>query len=302
VWRIARQTGSSLALALAVVAFVLRQPAAAPADPHLSRTEPPIAVQIAPSPMPESVMSNPGSAPPPSIATPRDVVGSDDRRLVSQPTVFPNRALVIVRTTGLATCTGWLMAADVVATAGHCVNTGKGFWAPLKGPYPLQVSYPVAGGMKWCNAKRLYSTQGWVEHGDERYDYGAVKLACDIGKQLGWWGFGWTNETYVGRMLSLTGYVSSDPATKCYGAAQDRVQCVGNGAGRQQADGQLFYDIDTSIGDSGSPVVSACNSCAVAIHTTPFEPDKPEPHKNLNHGTLITGRVFENLKAWAKAP
>ena len=114
------------------------------------------------------------------------IIGPDTRVRVTPTTTFPARATVLI-TFSLGRCTGWLIGPNTVITAGHCVHPGGG------GSFYPASSYRIypgrnGGGSPYgsCTAKWLASVRGWTTTGDDRYDYGAIKLNCAIGNTVGW--------------------------------------------------------------------------------------------------------------------
>ncbi len=201
---------------------------------HASVANDGFSITVVSSPSPDHVASNPGDssllvAPPPHggclgteafVARRRpfsDIHYPTTRAPVIDSAVFPYRSLVTIECSVDILCTGWLISADVAVTAGHCVNTGGRPESRMPGQWPsdvsrLRVGYQVTkkGPMHYCGARRLYSTTGWVNDGDERYDYAAIKLDCEVGKQLGWLGFGWTASPLLGA-TRIAGDFLADP-------------------------------------------------------------------------------------------
>ena len=95
-----------------------------------------------------------------------------------------------------------------------------------------------------CSATQLFSVIGWTSSGDERFDYGAIKLNCNIGNTVGWYGFFWQSASLAGLPVITQGYPGDKPLTQW--RSTDVVR--GNTAD------QVFYRADTVGGQSGSPV------------------------------------------------
>jgi glutamyl endopeptidase len=245
-------------------------------NPHTSISNIATVLTIRASPAPEVELPFNGS-----ISD--SVVGSIDSRSVVDPSVFPFRAVVRILADGTS-CSGWLYGEDVVATAGHCIHK-RGRWA--------QSVTVQTGGLpaKVCRARTLFTTVGWTQ-GDERYDYGAIKLDCIMGTTTGWLGYGWGHDLRVNNTrVSVVGYGAETAGGPKLQASLEPVDAL--------VDGQLFYSNDTGDGTSGAPVIasSLCGACAVAVHAKPLH-NGPPPHNKSNHGTLISREVFENLRAW----
>lgn len=222
-------------------------------------------------------------------ARPQTIFPPDTRTRVDPTTNYPARATVLL-TSSAGRCSGWMIGANTVATAGHCVHGGRGgsFFTNV-------VAYPGRNGPMSpygsCTARTLYSVNGWMQNSDYRYDYGAVKLNCTIGNTTGWYGMFWSSLT--GLRTIINGYPGDKPL--------EQWQSTGNVTATDEFN--VLYSNDMTNGDSGAPVYynrsSTCNACAMAINAnnegTGF-------FKGSNRGTRIRQAVFNNLIAWRNAP
>jgi glutamyl endopeptidase len=244
----------------------------------------------------------PDGAPGRDIGT-ESIFGPDNRVRVNPTTSFPARAVVMITRNGAAHCTGWLYGPDIVATAGHCVHSGGagGTW------YTGQLTiWPGRNGASApygsCTARRLYSVAGWTSSGNEAFDYGAIKLNCNIGNRTGWFGYWWQAASLAGTSTLVNGY----PGEKPFGQ-QWRGDSVARTVAVSQAN-QIFYSNDTTGGMSGSPVYQnrragsafCAGYCSMAIHAYGF-PHNSFPHNTYNHATRINQSRFTNLQAWKAA-
>jgi glutamyl endopeptidase len=220
---------------------------------------------------------------------PESIVGPDNRYLVTATTTFPHSAVVQITRNGAAHCTGWLYGPDIVATAGHCVNAGAGgAWYTGLAVWPGRNGASTPYGS--CLPTTLYSVVGWTVNGDERYDYGAMKLNCTIGNSTGWFGYFWQAASLNGNPSRICGYPGDKPNEQWCSDDQIHVSETE----------QLFYHNDTIGGHSGSPVyldLAGCGVCSMAIHAYGF-PHGGWPHNSYNHGTRITQPKFNNLWTW----
>lgn len=235
----------------------------------------------------------------------QSVIAPDGRVQVTPATTYPFRANVFMsRTTDGVNhsrwCTGWLYAPDIVATAGHCVHDGGGgAWVPIG---ELRI-WPGRDGASApygsCTARRLHSVVGWTTNGDERYDYGAIKLNCTVGNTVGWYGMWWQSASLTGLSTTISGY----PTDKPFGTQWRHSDSV-----RVTQDRQIFYQNDTFNGQSGSAVYqnrasgsSFCvGFCSMGIHA--YGLHGSAPHSTNNHGTRIVEPVFNNLITWRDTP
>lgn len=221
------------------------------------------------------------------------IIGPDTRVRVTPTTTSPARATVLITFSG-GRCSGWLIGADTVVTAGHCVHEGRG------GSFYPTASYRIypgrnGGGSPYgsCGARWLATTSGWKTSGDDRYDYAAIKLNCAIGNTVGWYGFFVQNGSLNGLPTNINGYPGDKLLTQW--RSSDRV--------RATQPQRVFYQNDTIGGMSGSPVWynrPGCGPCAMAVHAYGVY-DTP-PFSTNNHGTRITQAAANNLVAWRSAP
>lgn len=231
-----------------------------------------------------------------AVTAPRgqeSIIGADNRIRVNPTTSFPARATVLI-TFSAGRCTGWLIGANTVVTAGHCVHPGGG------GSFYPTSSYRVYPGRNGtsspygsCTARWVASVTGWTDSGDDRYDYGAIKLNCSVGNTTGWYGFFWQSASLTGLPTTINGYPGDKPLTQWRSTDSVRVT---------QAR-RVFYQNDTVGGVSGAPVWynrSGCGICSMAVHA--YGVYNGPPFSTNNHGTRITQAVYNNLKSWKDAP
>ncbi len=221
----------------------------------------------------------------------------DDRTRIDPTTTFPASATVwLTRTDANGTrrwCSGWLYAANMVATAGHCVHGGKGRnWVPT---HELRI-WPGRNGTSApygsCTAQQIYSVKGWVEKGQPEYDYGAIKLNCTVGNSTGWYGWWWQSASLAGTAATISGY----PFDKEDGTLWTHPSRIDTATDRQ-----VHHFIDTWHGNSGSPIFQqrppgsnyCTGNCVMGIHA--YGSDQYHPR---NAGTRIVERVGDNLRLW----
>lgn len=227
------------------------------------------------------------------------IIGADTRTRVNPTTTFPARATVLITfstPSGSSRCTGWLIGKNTVATAGHCVHRGSGGTAGFYSVSSYRI-YPGRNGTSSpygsCTARRLYTVAGYSTSGLDDYDYGAIKLNCNIGNTTGWYGYFWTTANMVGLPTNINGYPGDKPLTQWRAVDQVRVTDTR----------RVFYANDTVGGMSGSPVYynrGGCGICSMAVHA--YGLYGSYPFDTYNHGTRITQQVFNNLSSWKNAP
>lgn len=218
-----------------------------------------------------------------TVPSSRAVLGLDTK-VQLKPSVYPYRATALI-TIGQGRCTGWMAGPDTVITAGHCLNKGfGGAWYNLS-DYTI---YPGHDGTSApygkCSAQRLYTTEGWAISGNTMYDYGAIKLNCQVGNATGWFGFA-ASATTKGLPALVNGYPGDKPLGQW--GAFDSV--------RKETANWVYYKSDTFAGMSGAPVWYDAGKrvLAIAIHTYSVP--------NFNRGSRVTASVFKNIKTWKNA-
>jgi glutamyl endopeptidase len=232
---------------------------------------------------------------------------SPDRRVqVTTTTTYPARATVWITFNKSATntgwsCTGFMIAPNVVATAGHCVNFGtsggtgffqKSSFRIYPGRNGSSSPYLCPGGTV-ARAEQLWTNATWNSTGAETNDYGAITLSCSIGNTTGY--FGWTTSGHtVGSEVDTQGYPGDKPsgtqwdADNCATTATGTVQCTLAAV----SSSQLFYKNDTAGGQSGSPlfrVTSSGCTCAIGIHA--YGLHGSGSHLSNNHGTRVNSTL-----------
>lgn len=222
---------------------------------------------------------------------PQAIIGEDDRERVEDlrdwTTNFPAVTTVLIRYDNGNRCSGFMYGFDMVITAGHCVFEG-GEWKDtdsmtMIAAYDARESPAAPYGE--CGATSLHSQNGWVEDEDWNYDFGLVKLDCEVGFYTGWQGVFWTERSLNNSTAKIWQY----PADK-----NDQMW-VAEGV---VSHGPLSYytfdhEIDTEGGSSGSavshyfsyPSVMECSRhCASGVHSGWRE----KSGEVINRGTRIT--------------
>jgi glutamyl endopeptidase len=218
-----------------------------------------------------------------------------DTRTRNVTTNYPASAVVLIIFDG-GRCSGFMINENTVGTAGHCLHSGNpdGFFD--------RASFRILPGFdgdtaqfEECGARQLFTVNGWADGGDERYDYGAIKLDCAVGNATGTFGLrigAGNNEPAI-----VTGYPGDKPLEQWQ--ASDIV--------RRAESRQLFYAADTVGGNSGGPVWQGWTSengvsgpYVIAVHA--YGLHGTGAHSDFNHGTRITDDVINNYIAWSDLP
>jgi glutamyl endopeptidase len=139
-------------------------------------------------------------------------------------------------------------------------------------------------------AETAWVMNHWIDRGDEAYDFGVYALDCRVGDQTGKLGFRSVSDTYIdGEEVNVVGYPFSKGGTTMWYGLGDIVE---------PTPFFLYYNNDTSYGQSGGPVweriIDSCNACVVAIHSGPGDGE-------YNAGVRITSELFAfliGMKRW----
>jgi glutamyl endopeptidase len=223
--------------------------------------------------------------------SPRSVIGKDTRKRVENTADYPYSAIALLITTfsngAQTTCTGFFISPSTVATAGHCLdNKEDGLTDHVVIIPGNNVNVEPFG---YCLGIRAYSVTGWVDNktppSPAPYDYGAVKLNCSIGNEVGWFGLHWQSSSLTRTPVTITGYPSDKKPDYSMWTASGKI--IGS-PGRE-----LLYTISTAPRQSGSPVYTS-GDIALAIHAYGVTPTYP----HANAGTRITQAAFDNLYIW----
>ena len=212
----------------------------------------------------------------------RIIIGLDDRQPVPSTTTFPFSAICCLLVTypngQTLPMTGWLFWYDIVITAGHVVyNSSKGGWATsitvIPGANGSSAPYGSAIGIMFA------SDAAWVNNGDRDYDWALIQISAGLGRSAGCFGLTYSNSSYVDTTVTIAGYP--------YEYEKTREMWYMSGNIISNTANLLSYTIDTTEGQSGSPIYKSDN-IAIGIHTH-------GTHNGLfweNRGTRITQALY----------
>lgn len=182
------------------------------------------------------------------------IIGTDDRQKAA-----PNPAIVQIQRDGFNHCTGWMISPDTLITAAHCLyDVDEQRWTPKLIFRPSdwsQWSYTFAS-QKWVSAE--YPTTKSADH-----DWGVVKFSKPISSS--WFGIkpSDTSSAFSGQKATVTGF----PGEKGNSLIRDYGQLwTMSGILQPGTQTRLCYNLDTTGGQSGSPVYTTDNA-AIGIHT-----------------------------------
>src|SRR5215218_9596567 len=216
----------------------------------------------------------------------------DDRIQITSTEVYPWRvhaSLLITAADGSRWIgTGWYIGPHTLMTAGHVVyikNSGvagrDGFVRSIQ-VMPGRDGSSLPYGSVTSTSFR--TVNGWANSGSELYDYGAIIIPTQLGSTTGWLGYGVYDD---GTLTASVGNISGYPGDKPSGTQWYAARSIASVGPRK-----VFYDIDTTGGQSGSAVYRIVNGnrYAVAVHAY--------GGAVTNSGTRIVGPVYDNMLAW----
>jgi glutamyl endopeptidase len=228
--------------------------------------------------------------PPPPLA--ETVHGPDDRVQITNTAVYPWRVhaslLITAADRSMWLGTGWFIGPHTLMTAGHVVYIknsgvpGRDGWVRSINVMPGRNGSSLPYGS--VTSSNFRTVNGWINNGDENYDYGAIIIPTELGSTVGWLGFGvWPDADLRSADANISGYPGDKPAgTQWYDH-----QTIASVNARK-----VFYDIDTAGGQSGSAAYRIVNGVryGVAIHAY--------GGATTNSGTRIIQPVYDNMVAW----
>jgi len=185
---------------------------------------------------------------------------------------------------------GTMVGKRHVLTAGHCVySKDDGGWATSVQFNAAQNEDKQPFGTVY--ASRLLSVNGWTSNSDREYDMGMLILKSDdIGAKTGWFGIITipNDRELVRKRVNVTGY-PGDKGGRQMWTHEDAVKSL--------TTEQIFYDIDTMGGQSGSGVWSKfeghTGEKVACIHTSGAY--------SGNGATRISRPKFDRLVDWMQA-
>jgi V8-like Glu-specific endopeptidase len=227
---------------------------------------------------------------------PEDRFGADDRELVNR-TTYPYSAICYLairnRQQKLFHGTGFLAGPRLVLTAGHNVYYhGEGFMQSIT-VYPGLNGSTSSPPYQAAASDSFITVEAWQRDRERQFDIGAIFLPTDLGREAGWLSVArFTADTLKSLTVTLSGYPRPVPNSGAAGT-----QWYQSGKMSIEAN-VLRYLIDTSIGQSGSPVFASFPHKTdpyqvVGIHNTAY--------RDFNAATRINDAVFSRILEWRKA-
>jgi len=220
------------------------------------------------------------------------VHGTDNRAQITDTTMYPWRAtaslLITARDGSQWLGTAWFIGPRTLATAGHCVcikNSGvEGRDGWVRSIQAIPGRKQTAAPFGAVTSSVFWSVKGWVESGDENYDYAAIILPKDLGNQTGWFGLAVLEDNDLKQAIGNIGGYPADKSAGTFWYDQHKIGDV--------SPTKVIYDIDSFGGQSGAAVYLFRDGkrYGVAVHAYggPL----------TNSGTRISVPVLQNFRNW----
>jgi len=244
------------------------------------------------------------------------VVGYDDRTRITSTDEYPWCMICYLElkfpdgATGIGT--GWLIGKNKVMTAGHCVfNQLHGGWADSIKVIPgNSVENPELGRSDFApygefEAVVMQTTEEWVSDTNITFDVGVIHIDKPIADELGNFGIQISNDgsDLVTKYVRVAGY-----PLRQHPRNEDDTMSTRTVGGQMWTnsdvvvdvqDGRIKYQLDTTGGQSGAPVVllddTSQGPVAVGIHNYGFNPNDAYQE---NKATLINAAIWTYIEGW----
>ncbi|MFP7487274.1 trypsin-like serine protease [Priestia filamentosa] len=187
------------------------------------------------------------------------VVGNDDRTLVKNSSLSPYSSIALLFSSQ-SVCTGSLIAEDKILTAAHCVydkSTSSYFKETSVYPGMNNDEMPFGGS----DSVEYYVPQSYIDSGKAKYDYAVVKVAEPIGKEAGVLKVKEAEQKNNKAPIKIIGY----PFDK-YMETSKMSQFEMSGNIVDEDTNAVYYDIDTTEGQSGAPILNSENKI-IGVHS-----------------------------------
>lgn len=221
------------------------------------------------------------------------IIGDDGREQIGETTNYPYSAIALIKIDwpGLIPTsygTAWIIADNIAVTAGHCLyDTEEDVWAKSI------TLYAAKDGLGFWNnpygtvkSKKLCIAQNYIDYETSDYDWGLIALKENISDETGIINFTYaSNSQLTNANIEISGYPYGD------GLIHDFRQLTMSGTISSFTDRRLYYTVDTTGGQSGSPILGA-NHVAYGIHTHGTN------NGTYNSGTRITEAMYNTFHSF----
>jgi VWFA-related protein len=217
--------------------------------------------------------------------------GTDDRARVTNTQAYPHRAIGFLNSSG-GRATAFVVSPYAALTNGHVVwnDRNREFSSNLEvAPGQFESGGQVFSPYGRRTAVRLATNPGWVATGKIQYDYGATFFDQPFSGLSTFMPLAFDVKPAVGAEVRVAGYPGSvrGTATQSQWLDADKVVSV---LGRL-----LRYKVDTSPGNSGSPVwqvLPGGQVRAIAVHST------GDLTNSGNSAARLVAENFELIAEW----
>jgi V8-like Glu-specific endopeptidase len=226
------------------------------------------------------------------------LIGADERTRMLETEKAPWRmvcALDIEAPWGGFVGTAWFAGPRTLVTAGHCVlDRGQmGGWATKITVAPGRDGdeRPFAP----FEATRFSTVDLWEQSQNPDYDIAAIHLDEAFGDELGWFAVGaLTDAELQDHLVNVSGYPFEPGGGTQQWWARNRVRAI--------TPRRIFYDVDTSGGQSGGPVYVLNDGdtapLVVGIHAYGTGGTPGSVPLIVNSAPRITPEVLEQIGRW----
>jgi glutamyl endopeptidase len=222
----------------------------------------------------------------------------DERTRVTVPKETPWRmicSLEIEAPLGNFVGTGWFVGPATLVTAGHCVfdSAQMGGWAKRITITPGRDDENKPFGS--IVSEKFSTVDKWKNEQNPDFDMAAIHLDKATGEQLGWFAVGaLTDDELTGYMVNISGYPAEPGGGVQQWWSKNRI--------RQVRPRRIFYDVDTSGGQSGAPVYVYENEnsppIVVGIHAYGIGGTPGDIPLRVNSAPRIIPEVVAQIQKW----
>ncbi|MEB6226448.1 trypsin-like peptidase domain-containing protein [Mammaliicoccus sciuri] len=218
------------------------------------------------------------------------IIDTDDRKIVNDISRTPNKSIVYIKTflydNSYYRGTGFIIDDYAVLTAAHVI-TAENKNEKIKDIY-------IYAGYKFDNSSeetarviKSYVLADWINNPNINHDMALLILDKPLGKTFEKLNI--IDRALIGEVINTIGYPGKDN-----GEVRKGNQYYSSGKIVKVTNNNIFYDLDTEGGQSGSPIFNE-NKEVIAIHTNGF--DKRNSYK-FNLGLRLTSNNIETINEW----